>query len=399
MMLSSFCCLVSGASTPDEVLPEVSSTDYVTGSLSESGSDTATQERTSSDAETPNTSPPATSPSHSNAEYRNKPRYYLPPPIDFERPFIADLACPAFRKRRSLYPAFPSDRLQDTEGAPVIVHLEWVPPADLGNKVGEEVCEYQVVETLASSGFSDVFKLKACDPSCSLATIVMKVPKILQTNNDFTSWDREVAIARWLADDGTPKKYKSVFPTFYPLRALNSGLCLAVFMEEMECDLHRYLESSLRADKGSARFGYLDQTVGQGESNDGPDGVRWALRSRLTACLEVVVQVMRMHQCFVDMFGTQVLHPDLKPANILIGEDGQLKIADLGQLITGDELNAGKLPFGTPAYQPAEVLGRPDLFYRGQEWIEGNHKLAWVVERTRQPVFSDFVTWTVGTIL
>lgn len=69
----------------------------------------------------------------------------------------------------------------------------------------------------------------------------------------------------------------------------------------------------------------------------------------------------------------RIIHGDLKPGNLLLGECGQVKIADLGvcnEFIGEDAMNNGSSS-GTPAFRSPETLklGNVSLIYQLLELI------------------------------
>ena len=83
-------------------------------------------------------------------------------------------------------------------------------------------------------------------------------------------------------------------------------------------------------------------------------------RLPLTRALQMACQIADALQY---AHSNGVIHGDIKPANILIGEDGRAKVADFGvaRLSQSVATHAGKI-FGSPAYMAPELLigGEPD---------------------------------------
>jgi eukaryotic-like serine/threonine-protein kinase len=80
-----------------------------------------------------------------------------------------------------------------------------------------------------------------------------------------------------------------------------------------------------------------------------------------------------------------VIHGDVKPANILIADDGRLKLMDFGMARVAKRDSAGSSLFGTPAYWcPEQLMGRAqdarsDLFSLGvvlYEMVTGTQPFA-----------------------
>ncbi|WVF65926.1 hypothetical protein IAT40_000664 [Kwoniella sp. CBS 6097] len=327
------------------------------------------------------------------------------PQIDFNEPWTPDLTNLTFVWKKTRYPSFDVGRWGCTEGTlegranPFYVYLERMQPADLPPEQGEaEVLKYKVDKTIGVGGYSHVFRLTACDPANPLQTLAMKVPRGRREPSFrfITALNREIAVARWLSDPRTPDCYKDLFPAFYPFRALNSNLTLAVFMEEMRCNLHDLLVKMDTLDRQAyPPFAYLDAAAGTGQVLQGSQSLEY----RIAMCLEVVKKISLMHECFIDMFGQMVIHSDLKADNLLIDRKGHIKIADLGILMTVKDIDRGKLPLGTPEYQAPEVISKLGVADYGDHWLQRMSSLRWVQGRNNEPMDADCVIWTIGSIL
>ena len=70
----------------------------------------------------------------------------------------------------------------------------------------------------------------------------------------------------------------------------------------------------------------------------------------------------------VTAHGAGVLHLDIKPDNILINTQGQVKVTDFGLATLADASGAGKTGGGTIGYMPPEQIRREELDARSDEW-------------------------------
>jgi hypothetical protein len=105
-----------------------------------------------------------------------------------------------------------------------------------------------------------------------------------------------------------------------------------------------------------------------------------------------------------------LVHRDVKPENILIGEDGQAKLCDLGLAKPSQEAGTGEksaMTEGTPYYcSPEQALGRTDIdprsdvyslgitifhMIRGEPPVDGDSPRAILLKQVKQP-FPDLAT-------
>src|SRR5262249_54054660 len=86
------------------------------------------------------------------------------------------------------------------------------------------------------------------------------------------------------------------------------------------------------------------------------------LRSGLPAEEEIRRLGIAVAGALAYLHAHDVVHRDVKPGNLLLGDDGQVYLADLGIARAADsaELTGAGLVIGTPAYlAPEQAAGRP----------------------------------------
>jgi serine/threonine protein kinase len=89
---------------------------------------------------------------------------------------------------------------------------------------------------------------------------------------------------------------------------------------------------------------------------------------------ESVALILHLARALDHAHGKGMIHRDVKPANIMVGADGTVKLTDLGlaKVLQGSNVTLTGEVFGTPAYMapeqalnPREVDGRADIYALG----------------------------------
>lgn len=97
------------------------------------------------------------------------------------------------------------------------------------------------------------------------------------------------------------------------------------------------------------------------------------------AISEVIEVARQVLEALAHLHARQVVHRDVKPSNLLVGGDGEIKLADLGlarSIVEGSEVTWTCAAVGTPAYMsPEQLLGweagpASDLFALGATLFE-----------------------------
>ncbi|WVQ93555.1 hypothetical protein IAU59_000630 [Kwoniella sp. CBS 9459] len=321
--------------------------------------------------------------------------------------------CPELKDRDLReYPIFDIDlwlwneeHLPEAERRPFLVHLTRLQPR---HRAVNRMCEatddlvYQIYKVLARGTQGHVLLLKAVDEDNPLDDLVMKVLSTAEgCSPEFQSMTlRELEAARWLADERVPERFTSVFPKYYAFRALNPGLENCIFMERVTGgDLSSYLMDRHFQDTRprQPQYTYLSEQLTLPKRNGD-----FGLEDRIKMCLDLLDKVKRMNECLSVMFGQDIFYGDLKPLNILVHNDGGLRIADLGMLIDWSEIvdrREREIMWGTEEYMPAEVLIRALQPTCPEKFGSLCRKHEWLFERVTKPMDRDLEMWSIGATL
>lgn len=127
------------------------------------------------------------------------------------------------------------------------------------------------------------------------------------------------------------------------------------------------LDGGVDSDSGR-HFLVMEFVKGQSAQAKLEQSGRFPLSEAIRICIDIA-------RALEDLHHRGYVHRDVKPGNILVGDDGRAKLADLGvakQLIDGQDLTSIDQGIGTPYYMPWEqtlnaslVDKRSDLFALG----------------------------------
>ncbi|WVF65913.1 hypothetical protein IAT40_000651 [Kwoniella sp. CBS 6097] len=294
----------------------------------------------------------------------------LPGRISFDSPRVANLHAhrkpPSGNQEGDVFtPRFQPLAWLEENRRQFIVRVAKLPSGQQSQVGGyEEVAKYAIVGELGKGGEGRCFLLQSCPGVEPVQKLAMKVPfKDPSMEPPGVNTLREIAVSRWLADDRVPREYKDVFPSHHLVHALNQGLQYAIFMDYMPGGAlaEELWRQKSRDDRGPSPFGYLKEEVeeeveeGRGEGCESGEG-KYSLQQRVERCIELVRKVEVMHRCLSDMFGETMFNTDIKSDNILIDENGALRLADLGMVQPWRQLGAGDLRGGTWPYLPMDFL-------------------------------------------
>jgi len=141
-------------------------------------------------------------------------------------------------------------------------------------------------------------------------------------------------------------------------------------LELLKADLHvvRILEKGECEESGELRYYYVMEYAAKGDLNS---FLPFCLQEDLPACFRSVVL------CVEALHGQKIVHRDVKPDNILVFEDGSIRICDFGaaKQISTPTMRADRkesAPEKTEAYAaPEQLEGRPDVSYPADVYALG----------------------------